>query len=562
MTRDYAAIARRYAANVVKGKIDACLYVRQACKRHLDGLKSQRSTSYPYRLDVEKAAKVCRFVELMPHIKGKWARNHEKLALEPWQVFIAVNVFGWVRKSDGLRRYRRVYVEVPRKNGKSSFTAAIALYMLTADNEHGAEVYSGATSEKQAWEVFGPARLMALGTPELAEATGLKIGAKNLHVLDTASKFEPIIGKPGDGASPSFSITDEYHEHSTSEQYDTMVTGMLAREQPIAWVITTAGYDTAGPCYALRGEAVNVLSGNVENDRFFAVIYTLDEDDDWSTPRARRKANPNLGVSVFEESLLAEQKRAIANPREQATYKTKHCNIWVTGASPYFNAELWNKLDDAPEIADFEGEPCVIGVDLAAKLDIAAVVRAFTRKVDGQDHYYVYGRFYIPRARAEDPERRHYLGWVESGDLIATPGEITDYDYIEADIKADSELHSILKVNADPYNATQLLTHLQGFLGDDKVNEVPQTVVHLSEPMKELQALIVDGRIHHDGNSALAWMIGNVTAKEDRNQNVFPRKERPELKIDGGVATILAVNGWLRMEPEPEYNVFFVGAGS
>lgn len=560
--RDHVEIARRYAEDVLAGRIAACLYVRQACQRHIDGLSAESADSYPYRLDAAKARVVCRFIELLPHIKGKWARNRELFVLSPWQCFIVVNVFGWVRKSDGLRRYRRVYVEVPRKNGKSSFTAAIGLYMLTEEGEHGAEVYSGATSEKQAWEVFGPARLMAKGSAAFAEHYGVTIGAKNLHVLRDASKFEPIIGKPGDGASPSFSITDEYHEHNTADQYDTMVTGMAAREQPIAWVITTAGYDTSGPCYALRGQAVDVLSGNVSADELFSVIYTLDPDDDWTTAEARSKANPNLGVSVFEDFLVAEQRRAVANPREQATYKTKHCNIWVTGAQPYFNGELWDRqADSSLDPAQFAGEPCRIGLDLASKLDIAAAVRVFRRIIDGQDHFYVFGRFYIPRARVEEPERRHYLGWVEDGWMTATPGDITDYDYIEADIKADAELHSVQQVAADPYNATQLLTHLQGFLGADKVIEVPQTVMHLSEPMKELQALIVSGRIHHDGNPALSWMIGNVTAQEDRNQNVFPRKERAELKIDGAVATILGLNGWLREEPAPVYDIYILGAG-
>lgn len=560
MRRDHVALAQQYAQQVVAGKIPACVYVRQACQRHLDGLDQQDSTSYPYRLDTKAAGTVCRFIELLPHIKGKWAKNGELIRLEPWQCFIVVNVFGWLRKASGLRRYRRVYVEVPRKNAKSTLTAAIGAYMMVADGEHGAEVYSGATSEKQAWEVFGPARLMALKTPDLLNAFGVTVGARNMHVLDTASKFEPIIGKPGDGASPSFSITDEYHEHATSEQYDTMVTGMAAREQPIAWVITTAGFDTSGPCYALRGQALDVLSGNVEADELFSVIYTLDAGDDWTTEESRRKANPNLGVSVFEDFLASEQRRAIANPREQATYKTKHANIWVTGASPYFDSERWADLGD-PSLSDvqFLGEPCVLGLDLASKLDIAATIRLFRREVAGSAHYYLFGRFYIPQSRAEDPERRHYMGWTEAGHLIATPGEITDYDYIEADIKADAARYPITQLGADPYNATQLLTHLQGFLGADKVLEIPQTVMHLSEPMKELQALIVDGRIHHDGNPCLAWMIGNVTAQEDRNQNVFPRKERGELKIDGAVAAIIALGGWLREKPAPEYNITFIG---
>lgn len=561
---NYVAAAEKYARDVVSGAIPACRYVRLACERHLRDLEDPGSAYY---LDTAAATKVCRFNELLPHVKGKWAREKRKIELQPWQCFIDVNVFGWKRKSDGLRRFRRVYIEVPRKNGKSTKTAGNGLYMLCADDEHGAEIYSGATTEKQAWEVFGPARLMAKGSPDLQEYYGVTVGAKNLHRIDGGSKFEPVIGKPGDGASPSMSITDEYHEHQTSDQYDTMVTGMGAREQPIAWVITTAGVDTAGPCYALRQEAVEMLEDSVENDELFAIIYTIDQEqrdgdgnvirkgDDWSDPETLRKANPNIGVSVFEDFLLSEQRRAVNNPREQATFKTKHLNVWVGAASPYFNLETWNQLADAPPIEEHRGEPCFIGMDLAAKLDIAASVKVFYRELGGGRHYYVYGRYYIPEERANDPDRRHYLGWVNSGQLIATPGEITDYDYIEADLKDDAEKHVVEQVRADPHNATMLITHLQNWLGEDKVIEVPQTVLHLSEPMKEVQALIVDGRIHHDGNPALAWMIGNVTAQEDRNANVFPRKERPENKIDGAVALILAIGGAMQGAPELAYEV-------
>ncbi|NUO63941.1 MAG: terminase large subunit [Gemmatimonadaceae bacterium] len=547
----YVAKANRYARGVVAGKIHAGKYVRAACQRHLDGLRLQREKGYPYRLDEAKANRVCGFIELCPHVKGKWARDAETIHLEDWQCFIEVNVFGWVRKKDGLRRFRRVYIEVPRKNAKSTTTAATGLYMFAEDGEHGAEVYSGATTEKQAWEVFGPARLMAKNTPEMLEQYGIGVGAKNLHIAATASKFEPIIGKPGDGASPSFSITDEYHEHATPEQYDTMVTGMGAREQPIAWVITTAGSDTAGPCYALRQQTVDMLEGTVDNDELFAVIYTIDEDDDWTDAAVLAKANPNIGISVFREFLETEQRNAINDPRQQSKFKTKHLNVWVTASAPYFNLELWNRLADPSLTPErFRGAGCFAGLDLASKLDLCAKVLLFPHEVDGVTHYSVIPRLYCPKARIHAPENRHYFGWAEQKHVVATPGDITDYDAIEADVKADLERHRLLALGSDPYNATQLLTHFQATIGADKVIEVPQTVAHLSEPMKELQALIVAGRIHHDGNPALAWMIGNVTAQEDRNQNVFPRKEFPEKKIDGAVALIIAIGRALAQPDE------------
>ena len=541
--------AEAYARAVVAGEVPACRFVILACKRHLEGLEREHDPAYPYRLDRKAAAKVCRFLELLPHVKGKWARERARLKLERWQAFAVVNVFGWKRKADGLRRYREVYIEVPRKNGKSAFTAGIGLYMLTADGEHGAEVYSGATTEKQAWEVFGPARLMAKNTEPLLEAFGVVVGAKNLHVITTASKFEPIIGKPGDGASPSFSITDEYHEHQTADQYDTMVTGMGAREQPIAWVITTAGADTAGPCYAQRMKAADTLEGKVENDELFALIFTLDDGDDWTAEAALWKANPNMGVSVFADFLRGRQRDAIANPRDQSTFKTKHLNLWVTAAAPFFNLEQWTRLGDPTlTLERVRHLECVGALDLASKLDIAARLFLFWELRDGLAHYYAIGRFYLPKARADDPRLKHYAGWVKQGHLVATPGNVTDYNYIEADLKADAERVPLLEIGADPHNATQLITRLGDHLGHDRVVEIPQTVAHLSEPMKEAQAVIVDGRIHHDGNPVLTWMIGNVTAQEDRNQNVFPRKEGPERKIDGAVALIIAMGCALRQQ--------------
>lgn len=558
MSKDYIAIAKEYASDVVSGRQIACRYVRLVCQRFLDDLERD----FAYRFDASKATKVCKFIELMPHIKGRWAQHKEVINLEPWQCFIVVNIFGWVFKSSGLRRYRRVYIEVPRKNAKSTLTAAIANYMLAADGEHGAEVYSGATTEKQAWEVFGPARLMAQKTPALVSQFGIEIGAKNLNIRSVASKFEPIVGKPGDGASPSFSITDEYHEHPTSEQYDTMVTGMGAREQPIAWVITTAGSDTAGPCYALRTQATDSIEGKIDHDELFSIIYAVDEDTDWTSEQALRMANPNMGVSVFEDFLRTEQQRAIKSPREQAKFKTKHLDIWVTAASPYFNSELWNRLGDRKlSESDFEGEPCAYGVDLASRKDIAGYVKLFQRLQDGKPHYYAFGKFYIPESLSQSPEHRHYSEWAEKKYLLTTPGDSTDFDYIEEDIKEDGNKFPVLRIGLDPWNARQVAGHLMDHFGRDKVFELPQTVKELSPAMKELQAAIDDGRMHHDGNPAFGWMIGNVTAQEDRNGNVFPRKESSERKIDAALMLIIALNPAVGAFESSEPEIHFMAFG-
>lgn len=555
----HADRATAYAEAVVAGDVLACRWVKLAAQRHLDDLAATDSDDFPYRWDPDAANKVGRFVELMPHVKGKWARNRERLRLEDWQCFSYLVPFGWKRTAGDLRRYRKVYVEVPRKNAKSTATAALGNYAFSADGEHGAEVYSGATSEKQAWEVFGPARLMAKKTPPFCAHYGVQVNAKTLSIPDNASKFEPVIGKPGDGASPSFSITDEYHEHDTAEQYDTMVTGMGAREQPMAWVITTAGADTEGPCYNLRSEVTAVLEGTIPNDELWGVIFTIDEGDDWTTEEAILKANPNADVSVRLDYLKSQQAEAVNNPRKQSTFKTKHLNVWVTAAAPYFNAEKWHRLaDPSLDRAAFAGEACWKGLDLGSKLDLCADVSLFRRDVEDEPHYFVFCRSYVPEERAEDPSLRHYQEWAAGGHLVVTPGAMADYDAIEADVMDDAERFRIVQLGFDPWNATQVVTHLMDY-GVECV-EVPQTTNHLSQPMKELAGLIEDGRIHHNGDPVLAWAIGNVTAQEDRNENVFPRKEQrgSNKKIDPAVALIIAIGR--AMQPEDaEPAVLLVG---
>ncbi|PAP79627.1 hypothetical protein B1759_15010 [Rubrivirga sp. SAORIC476] len=548
--RDYAAIARGYAEDVVAGDTLACRLVIQACQRHLDNLDRQQEDGYPFVFDPDAAARVCGFVELMPHTKGEWARRRETIVLEPWQVFIVASVFGWLRKADGLRRFRTAYIEVARKNGKSALSSPVGLYMLAADGEEGAEVFCGATTEKQAKIVFDVASQMAKRTPSYREAFGVEVFASNISVPATSSKFETVIGKPGDGDSPHLAIIDEYHEHASDEQYDTMLTGMGAREQPLMWIITTAGSDSAGPCYALRSDAVSMLQGTVQDDELFAVIYTLDgpvkdadgtetPGDDWTDPKVWIKANPNLGVSVKPSFIAARVREAVNSARKQNVVKTKHCNVWVSAATSWMNMEAWNRQADAPPIESHEGEPCWIGLDLASKVDVASAVKVFRRDVDGVEHIDLYGKHYLPEARVEDPDRRHYQGWAADGHLIATDGDIIDHQLIQDDLEADAEAYRVVTLGYDPWNATDLAVRLEQS-GIDTL-EVRQTVAYLSDAMKWFEALVLGGRLHHDGNPAMSWMVENVIAKSDPNDNVFPRKATADKKIDGAVAAIIAL---------------------
>lgn len=546
MAKDFCEQAREYARGVVDGHILACKYVKFACQRFLDDLEKQDDTNFPFTFNEEYANQACTIIETFPHTKGKWAaEQNNHMVLEPWQCFIVCNIFGWVEKGTNYRRYREFYGEIPRKNGKSQLAASVGLLTLTYDGEHGAEVYSGATTEEQAWEVFRPAKLMAEKLPAFRDHYGVEVAAKSLFMLGNGSRFKPVIGKPGDGPSPHCAIVDEYHEHDTDTLYDTMKTGMGARTQPLLFVITTAGTDIAGPCYALRGDAIKVLEGSVTNDRLFTIIYTIDEDVDWTSEEALVMANPNFDVSVGGEYLRQQQQDAINSARKQNTFKTKHLNIWCHARSPWMNMESWMRAAD-PELSieQFANCSATAGIDVASKEDLTCWVRVFNKDIDGVTHYYVFANHYLPEDTAENPEKPHYAEWMNLGVLRTTPGNMLDLDIIEEDIQAATEIHRYRDIGFDAWGAYQLASNLQeGKNGRRlKVTEIARTTKHLSEPMKLIAALVDAGRVHHDGDPVLAWCVSNVTVKPDANDNIFPRKERDENKIDAAFALILAFN--------------------
>jgi phage terminase large subunit-like protein len=541
----HVALAEGYVDDVLSGMVPACKWVKAAAARHRRDASNEAIFFNP-----EAAERACRFVERMPHIKGRWAAGDTPLLLrlEPWQCFIECMIFGWLRSDTGKRRFRRVYIEVPRKNAKSTVTAANGLLMLCADGEHGAEVYSGATSEKQAWEVFGPAKLMAKGRPALLRQFGIVLNAKNINIPAKACKFEPLIGKPGDGASPSCAIIDEYHEHSTSEQVDTMLTGMGAREQPLIWIITTAGDNVAGPCYDERLTVQKILLGAIEDDATFGIIYTIDDDVDWTSDEAIRQANPNLDVSIDMQFLRDRLKEAVRNPRDQARYKTKHLNLWINSRSAFFNMQKWAACKTAPALADMpDGAECIIGLDLASKLDIAALEMVFPQ-ADGT--VIRHGLHYLPEATVEDPANGHYAGWRAGGRLTVTDGEITDYHRIRDDLLDLTTRFRVLAVAYDQHQATMFVTELMS-LGIE-VSMFPMVATTMSEPMKQLDALIVSGKLRHDcePNDPMTWMMSNVTGRPDAKENVYPRKERNELKIDGPVALMMALGRLMARDAE------------
>jgi len=541
-----------YQAGILDGSILACKHVINACRRNQNDLKRQTDESYPYKFDPALGERVCNFIELLPHVKGEWARidpnnpNSNRIRLEPWQSFFVHTLFSWVKKTTGKRRFRKASLYVPRKNAKSTLAAAIGWWMFAKDGEPGAEVYSGATTEKQAWEVFGPARQMGLINKALPKGLGSIVNASNIIRPHHNAKFEPIIGKPGDGASPHCAIVDEYHEHATSVLYDTMMTGMGARRQPLLLIISTAGDNIAGPCRDDWRDLEKILGGTIEDEQAFGMIYTVDDHEkEWMTIEGLKKANPNYNISVSEDFLLDQQKKALRDARSQGVFKIKHANLWVTARNAFYNMESWRLLADPTlKIEDFKGKDCILAVDLAAKIDLAVVMIIFPISTE---RIVVFCKAYLPDKTAELPENQHYQKWKDEGRLIVSPGNMTDLTLIRQDVIEFAKDHHVLECCYDPDGATLLVQDLTAE-GITCV-EIPQTMAMLSDPMKHLDAMIKEGWIKHDGDPVLEWSLSNVIPLRDRNDRVKPGKERPELKIDPAVALIMGLQRFLKAEP-------------
>ena len=544
-----AKIARQYAEQVVAGEILACKWVKAACQRQLNDLVLYRGKNSPYRFNpklVDRHGRVfypadnlCALIAQLPHVKGPLAGKF--ITLEPWQVFILSTVFGWVNP-DGKRRFRRSYIEVPRGNAKSTLSSAVALYMLAADREGGAEVYSLATTRDQARIVFGDAQTMARRSPGFRNRFSVNVGAHNMNVLASGSKFEALSaeGSTLDGLNIHFGCVDELHAHKTRTVYDVVETGTGKRDNSLLWVITTAGSNRAGICYEVRTFVTKLLDGVFQDDTQFGIIYGLDDGDDWTSEEALIKANPNWGISVRPEVLLPLQAKAMQLPSAVNNFKTKHLNEWVNADTAWMDMRAWDACADATfDIESFVGQPCWIGLDLASKTDIAALLVLFNHP-EISDAFVAFGKYYLPEDTVNGAGNSQYGGWMHSGRLIVTPGNVIDFGWIEADLLDLASRFEIQAVAFDPFQATQLSTRLlsEGL----PMIEVRPTVLNFSEPMKTLEALVLQKKLVHDGDPVLAWMASNVVAHTDVKDNIYPRKERAENKIDGIVALIMALS--------------------
>lgn len=555
--RDYAAIARKYAEEVVSGSIPNCKWVRLACQRHLDDLQKVDEPDYEYRFEPRKAAAVCSFIERLPHVVDYFKSKPGKknlIVLQPWQVFVVANLFGWLYKDSGLRRFRQAYICVPKKNGKSTLMAGIGLYMLCCDGESSALVQMGADAEKNVIKtLFTPAKQMVDRSPGLKERFNVKVNARSVTIEGNGSVLEPVIGNPGDGPSISCGILDEFHEATTPVLYHKFKSGGMARSQPLVIVITTAGENIASPCHLLQEQAEMVLSGTFTDDQIFTVIYGLDDDDDWTTEASLQKANPNFGVSVNDKELRNLQKVAIQSAAEQNNFKTKHLNQWVNASVSWMNMTAWGKCGDA-NINDFNGQECWIGLDVATKIDLTAIVKLFRKEIEGKTHYYIFPRFYLPSERANDPSCQHYSKWVIEGHLNSIDGVEIDHHVVANDLIADTKQFAVKELDFDQWCAGYITQEFAMETGVP-IFQVPQGAQYLSDPAKQLEALVLSGRLHHDGNPVMTWCVSNVVAKTWKD-NLVLNKARDENKIDGVDATLNALYRCLATPVTPTYKPY------
>jgi phage terminase large subunit-like protein len=546
--KDYCAIARRYAVDVTSGKIPSSRWVKAACQRQLDDLARK---GWKWKFDKRKANRFCRFMELLPHIKGRW--KTKTIELQPHQCFRFTTIFGWVERTpEQFRRFRKALIVLPRKNGKTTEAAGVGIYMLALDGEPGSEVYAAAVTKDQ---VTGPsgvwtvANKMVKASPGLQDRYGVDALAHSIVIESKGASFKPLArdANPNEGLNIHCAILDELHAHKTREIFDVIDDGTGARKQPLLYIISTEGDNPTGVFAEQRAYLEQILSGTHEDDSYFGIIYTIDKDDDWTTPESWYKANPNLGISVYEDDLRIRCRQAQKNPASQSSFLTKRLNVRVGAGEAYYNMLAWeHKCKDVTlRLEDFYGQPCQIFLDLASESDIAAKVMLFRQG----DRYYVFGKWYLPEDSAErgNPNYDVYRGWADSDLIVLTPGGATDYEFIERDLLEDAQNFQVQTPACDPCQATYLANRLQN-QGIELV-KYNANFANFSEPMKHLGGLILSGKIKHNGDPVLTWMMGNVTPKRDAGDRVYPRKTRNENKIDGAVALIGALGMLHRMQP-------------
>jgi len=546
-----------YARAVVANEIVAGKLVNLACKRHLTDLELGAERGLVWRPDAAQF-RIGFYPRYLRHSKGEWARR--PVDLEPWQKFVIGSVFGW-KRADGTRRFRSVYEEIARKNGKSTKLAGVGLDMLVCDGEPGAEIYAAATRKEQARIIFDEAKRMVASSPALSAA--LVRFKLNISVDGTASKFEPLSSddRTLDGLNPHCVLVDELHKHKTRALLDVLDTALGARRQPLLWIITTAGDDSPESVYAQENDyATKVLEGTIEDDATFAFIATIDKGDRWDDPAVWAKANPNLGISVKFDDLERQANKAKKSPAALSAFMRLRLNVRTSSAERAIDMEVWARNGGKRfDPAEMKHRKCWAGLDLSSKIDISAFVKLFEPEEAG-GRMRIVPRFWMPLDTLEEraeKDRVPFRQWVDEGYIEVTPGNVIDHDEIERAVLADADEHKIDSVAYDPWNATQLAASLLG-KGVPMV-EFIQGLRSYSEPTKELLNLLASTKLDHGENPVLKWMASNLKTHRDKNENLMPHKLHSTGRIDGITALIMAIGRKIQpAEEKPKHQMIIL----
>jgi len=488
-----------------------------------------------YYFDKEAADRIVRFYSKeLRHLKGECAGQH--FELEPWQAKILRRVFGWKHKVTHLRKYRVLYIEIPRKNGKSALGSGLALYMLDADNEPGAEVVSAAADKEQAALVFDAAKEMVLANYKLSSR--IKPFRRSMVVYQTGSTYKVLSSevKNKHGTNLSAIIADEVHAMPSRDLLDVLTSSMAYRAQPLTALLTTAGFDRNSICWEYHDYAKRVHEGVVEDPAFYGVIFAASPDDDWKDEKVWKKANPNWGVSVRPEFLREEFKKAREIPAYENTFKRLHLNIWTEQDSRWMPIELWDSCAGGFTAESLKGQTCFGGLDLSTTTDLAALNLLFPQP---GGRFKTLSYFFAPEdtiRRRSQKDRVPYDQWTREGFIEKTPGAICDYDFIRRRLNELRDIFNIEEVAIDPWNATQLATQLEG--DDFTICFTRQGFGSLSAPTKELSALILGHKIEHNNNPVMRWCVRNIAIEQDAAGNIKPSKKRSKDRIDGIAALI------------------------
>ena len=500
--------------------------------------------------DKAKADRAVTFIENLCHTKGKWAGK--RFWLLPWQEQLIRDIFGIV-KPDGNRQFRTAFIEICKKVGKSELAAAVALYLLYADNEPSAEVYGAAADRQQASIVFDVAKQMVEMSPALMKRSKLMAATKRIVNYGNAGYYQVLSAEVGGkhGFSVSGLVFDEIHTQSNRQLYDVLTKGSSdARQNPLHFIITTAGNDRHSIAFELHTKAVDILEGRRVDPTFYPVVYGLKDDEDWEDEANWYKVNPSLGYTVDIERLRDAYREAKQNPADEITFKWLRMNMWVSSTVAWIPDPIYMRGGEPIDMDALEGRDCYAGLDLSSTGDITALVLIFPPR-DEDEKYIVLPYFWVPEEtipRRVKANSVPYDVWEKQGYLMATEGNVIHYDFIEKFIEELSEKYHILEIAVDRWNATQMMQNLEG--AGFTIVPFGQGFASMSAPTKEFYRLLMEGKIIHGGHPVLRWMAGNVVIDTDPAGNIKVTKAKSKEKIDGIVAAIMALDRAVRHEGE------------